>query len=309
MRIYQSHNKSNGISFAVNPSTLLSQTYRPLKLFRPTKSNVQRLKGQFKEIFEEIKLSHHGTPIITPEDLSLSRIDLTVDLYFSKDTNLSSLIHIFRKSKCLRHHKRHELEGETAHYFSIETKKSCFKIYDKIYELKKFHRCPPEMKGQNVLRLEVTMKREKFLKHFNLKRKDDLYVMLNTAHQQIRDVFCHYLNQLFPASGTHLPYAEAIRKIKWSAFDSKTKEQMLFLVEKTSRSAGLDTAAHKWKKAYNIVGNHAFDQLTKMFDQIDVNPVTLRVKEKHNIPCLRKMILSEIGYIQSIKYLKQYTFE
>src|SRR5699024_10622377 len=100
--------------------------------------------------------------------------------------------------------------------------------------------------------------------------------------------------KLFPSSGTHLPYTEAIRKIKWSAFDSKTKEQMLFLVEKTSRSAGLDTAAHKWKKAYNIVGNHAFDQLIKMFDQIDVNPVTLRVKEKHNIPCLRKMILSEI---------------
>lgn len=43
MRIYQSHNKSNGIGFIVNPSTLLSGKYQPVKLWTPTKEDVKKL--------------------------------------------------------------------------------------------------------------------------------------------------------------------------------------------------------------------------------------------------------------------------
>lgn len=81
MRLHQSHNKSNGISFAINPSTLLSQTYQPLKLFNPTKSNVHDLLEQFEQIFEEIQLFYHGRPVINSEDLSLMK-----QLHMSKST-------------------------------------------------------------------------------------------------------------------------------------------------------------------------------------------------------------------------------
>ncbi|RHR11030.1 hypothetical protein DWX58_00790 [Pseudoflavonifractor sp. AF19-9AC] len=289
MRIHQSHKKSNGISFAVNPSTLLSSEYQPLKLFKPTKSNVRELLEQFKEVLDEVQLSHHGKLVVTPEELSLSRMDLTVDLYFSKDVNLASLIRIFRKSKCPRYYKRHELKGEKKHYFSIKTKKACFKVYDKIYELKKFDRCPPERQDQKILRLEITLKREKFLKCFNLKRDDDLYTMLNAGYKQIRYVLYQYLGKMFPACGTHWTYEKAVRKIKWSDLEQTAKEQMLFLVEKTSRGAGLDTAARKWEEAYRVVKKKEFDKMMRMFDKIDVNPITLGAKEGE-IPCLRKML-------------------
>lgn len=206
MRIHQSHNKSNGISFAVNPTSLLSRKYQPLKLYKPTKGNVMDMLEQLETLFKEIQLSHCDKPVINPENLSLSRMDLTLDLYCSKDTNLSSLIRIFRKSKCPRHYKRHELKGEKAHYFSFKNKKCCFKVYDKVYELKKFDRCPPEIKNQKILRLEVSVKREKFLKYFNLKRDHNLYIMLNAGYKEIRNVLVYYLDKLFPSSGTHLPY-------------------------------------------------------------------------------------------------------
>jgi hypothetical protein len=290
MRIHQSHNKSNGISFAVNPTSLLSRKYQPLKLYKPTKGNVMDMLEQLETLFKEIQLSHCDKPVINPENLSLSRMDLTLDLYCSKDTNLSSLIRIFRKSKCPRHYKRHELKGEKAHYFSFKNKKCCFKVYDKVYELKKFDRCPPEIKNQKILRLEVSVKREKFLKYFNLKRDHNLYIMLNAGYKEIRNVLVYYLDKLFPSSGTHLPYSEAVRKIKWSALDSNTKEQMLFLLKKTSRSAGLDIVACKWKDGYGIVRPHKFEKLMNAFDTIDVNPITLGNNEQNITPCLRKII-------------------
>lgn len=99
MLLHQSHNKSNGISFAVNPSTLLEGAYQPLKLYRPAKANVAVLQSRIGDFMDEIHLSDHGKPILVPAELGLSRMDLTADLYFSKSADISSLIRLFRKSR------------------------------------------------------------------------------------------------------------------------------------------------------------------------------------------------------------------
>lgn len=124
MFLHQSHNKSNGISFAVNPSTLLAGAYQPLELYHPTKTNVAVLQSRIGDIMDEIHLSDHGEPILAPEELSLSRMDLTADLYFSKSADISSLIRLFRKSMLPRHYKRGELEGKQGYFFQLATKKS-----------------------------------------------------------------------------------------------------------------------------------------------------------------------------------------
>ena len=64
---------------------------------------------------------------------------------------------------------------------------------------------------------------------------------------------------------------------------------MLFLMEKTSRGARLDTAAQRWKQTYNIVDSRKFHSLMKQFDKLHVNPVTLTSKGKAEIPCLRSV--------------------
>lgn len=290
MRLYQSHNKSNGISFAVTPSTLLAGTYQPLELYRPTKANVAVLQEALGEFIEVVHLCNHEIPVITPEELSLSRMDLTVDLYFSESTDISSLIRLFRKSMLPRHYKRGELEGKQDYSFQLATKKISFKVYDKIYELDQDNRCPEEHRKRKVLRLEVSMKREAFLDRLDLEREDDLYTMLKAGYDHIRDEINYFLDKLFPSHGTHLPYPEAEKAIQKSKLDPDTKEQMLFLLKKTSRGAGLDTAAQKWAKTYNIVNARKFHSLMKQFDKLHVNPITLTTKDKTEIPSLRTLI-------------------
>lgn len=290
MRLHQSHDKSNGISFAVNPSTLLARAYEPLTLYEPTKENVRELQEHLSDVFDEIHLSDHGEAILNPEDLSLSRMDLTADIRFSKDADLSSLIRLFRKSMQPRHYKRCELEGKENYFFEFATKEISFKVYDKVYELKQNDRCPQKYKKQKILRIEVSMKREAFLDKLDLKRKDDLYTMLKAGYDSIGTVINHFLDKLFPAQAAHLPYPDAERIIQKSKLDSDTKKQMLFLLEKTSRSAGLDTAAQKWKQTYNIVDSRKFNSLMKRFDRLHVNPVTLTSKDKEEIPCVGTII-------------------
>ena len=301
MRLHQSHNKSNGISFAVNPSTLLAGSYQPLVLYHPTRKNVAELQERIRDFMSEIHLSDHGESILDPAKLSLSRMDLTVDLWFSRDTNLSSLIRIFRKSMLPRNYKRREIEGKQDYFFEISTKELSFKVYDKVYELAQNDRCPKKYRKEKILRLEVSMRREAFLEKLGLKRKDDLYTMLKAGYDKVCAAMREFLDKLFPADGMHLSYPEAERKIQQSKLDSDTKEQMLFLLKKTSRGAGLDTAAQKWKKAYSIVDARKFRSLMKQFDELQVNPVTLTSRNKQGIPCLRTVIEEQLDryYLQA----------
>ena len=296
MRLHQSHNKSNGISFAVNPSTLLTGAYQPLALYQPTKENVVEMQSHLADMFEEIHLSDHEMPILAPDELSLSRMDLTVDLWFSKDTDLSSLIRIFRKSMLPRHYKHRELEGKQDYFFELATKEISFKVYDKIYELEQNDRCPKKYRKERILRLEVSMRREAFLEKLGLKRKDDLFAMLKMGYDNVCAAIGEFLDKLFPAGGMHLPYPEAERKIQQSKLDSAIKEQMLFLLKKTSRGAGLDTAAQKWKETYSVVDIRKFHALMKQFDKLQVNPVTLTSREQQGIPCLRAVIEQELAH-------------
>ena len=297
MRLYQSHDKSNGISFAVNPATLLEGSYQPLGLYQPTKANVSELQEQLASIMETIQLCDYNPFVYTLDesslsqlDLSLSRMDLTADLYFDKSADIPSLIRLFRKSMIPRHYKRRELKGKEDHFFELSTKKISFKIYDKIYELTQNDRCPQKYRDRKILRLEVSLKREAFLDRLNLGRKDDLYTMLKVGYDHIHDEINYFLDKLFPARGIHLPYPEAEKRIQECKLDSDTKEQMLFLLKKVSDGAGLDTAAQKWTKTYNIVNTRKFHSLMKQFDKLHVNPITLTTKDKTEIPCLRTLI-------------------
>ena len=292
MRLYQSHDKSNGISFAVNPATLLEGSYQSLGLYQPTKANVSELQEQLASIMETIQLCDYNPFVYTLDEFSLilSRMDLTADLYFDKSADIPSLIRLFRKSMIPRYYKRRELKGKEDHFFELSTKKISFKIYDKIYELTQNDRCPKKYRDRKILRLEVSLKREAFLDRLNLGRKDDLYTMLKAGYDHIRDEINYFLDKLFPARGIHLPYPEAEKRIQECKLDSDIKEQMLFLLKKTSDGAGLDTAAQKWTKTYNVVNTRMFHSLMKQFDKLHVNPITLTSKDKTEISCLRTLI-------------------
>ena len=133
MRIFQSHNQSSGIGFIVNPSTLLSGKYQPVKLWKPTKKAVDTLLKNFDERLKLIGLSS-----VQAKDLSLSQMDLTENVWYDKGYDLTPVICCFHKCFIPRHYKETgSTDRETRkHLFVMANDTVTVKAYDKIYELK-----------------------------------------------------------------------------------------------------------------------------------------------------------------------------
>lgn len=281
MLLHQSPNRSNGIGFIINPSTLLKGAYQPVKLYHPTKKNCDKMLDILGDTLAEIGLATCGQDgleyVVHPEALSLSQMDLTMNLWLDADTELTEIVRLFRKSNVPKHFNRNKCKNADVshHCFSAQTKNLTIKAYDKVYELKQNDRCPSKLENKKMLRIEVSLKREEFLKKLNLKRKDSLYTMLSVGYQHVKEMIMGYLCKMFPCSGKHLSYRKTERILKEQVTDGILQEQMLFLVKKTSDGAGLDTATQKLKDSYKNVDNRRLKKLWTTFDKLGIHPITL----------------------------------
>lgn len=271
MRIYQSHNKSSGIGFIINPSTLLSGKYQLVKLWKPTEEAVDALLENFDGILKVI-----GLHSVKAKDLSLSQMDLTKNHWCGKGYDVTPDIRYYRKCFIPR-------RFEAVHYSDKETKRHLFvmkndtvavKAYDKIYGLKKNGRCPKSLEDEGILRYEVSLKREAFLKKLDLDRKASLYEMLLAGYENGMDILDGYYNKMFPFSGETVRYEKAKKQIESKVQDSHMKEQMLYLLEKTSDSAGLSAAVRKLKDHYKDVDDRRVKKILSAFDKLGIAPIT-----------------------------------
>ena len=106
--IYQSHDRSNGVSFVVNPSTLLKGNYQPAKLWKPTPKSFKKLTAGLDSCIDELGLDY------TANDLSLSQMDLTMNLWLDDNADVDQIIRLFQKCKYPRHFKRMHLTKKSA---------------------------------------------------------------------------------------------------------------------------------------------------------------------------------------------------
>ena len=86
-------------------------------------------------------------------------------------------------------------------------------------------------------------------------------------------------DDLFPCAGEHLPYQKAERKIRKTVTDPTIQEQMLFLLEKSSRSDHLGIALEKTMIRYGVEKKDVKKRLG-CFDEIGVNPITFKKDSK-----------------------------
>ena len=297
---WQSHDCSNGIGIIINPNTLLDCSCSPIQLFDPSCKSCDRLLEQVEEVLHTLKLEDdpfYRNLIVQPEELSLSQMDLTMNLCFSKDADLVEIIRLFSKGNLPRSFDRKSCSTpeETSHCFIASSHTVTFKAYDKVYDLKRYGRCPPELEHKKILRIEVSLKRKSFLKKLELDRDDDLYTMLSTGYEAVWPVLENYLERLFPCSGTHRTYQETIRRIDSSNLPDTKKERMTYLVAKTSAGAGLDTALKKMKKEFSLSDYRTIDALYDAFEKLDINPITLcNNSDLSEVPSIRKMIKKSI---------------
>ena len=225
-------------------------------------------------------------------------MDLTMNLWLSDDADLPELIRLFKKAKLPKHFKSHSLNDPDIdqHIFAMKCGNVVFKVYDKIYELQKNHRCPDELAGKKLLRIEVSLKREAFVKKLGLNRADDLHTMLKAGYDAMDEILLDYLLKLFPCTGRHLPFDEAIRCIQRSGLKGKQKEQLCFLVRKISEGAGWNTALDKLRKEHSIRDKRTIQALYRAFDSLDLNPIPLRNDSTfESLPFILDMIQQAIS--------------
>ena len=99
-----------------------------------------------------------------------------------------------------------------------------------------------------------------------------------------------FLAKLFPVASPYLPYPQAEERIFKSKLDADTKEQMHFLLQKTSRCTGLGTAAQKWKQTYNDVNARKFHSMIRKFYKLHINPIPFPSVERKSVLGLRALI-------------------
>ena len=159
---------------------------------------------------------------------------------------------------------------------SEKQKRGCVvvKVYDKIHELKENDRCPKSLKDEQILRFEVSMKREAFLRKLGLERDAPLYEMLRAGYDQGKDILADYQEKIYPFAGEIVKYDAAKKLIHGKVKDSSLQEQMLYLLEKTSDSAGVSAAVRKLKDHYNHVDDRQIKKIFEEFNKLGIAPIT-----------------------------------
>ena len=133
------------------------------------------------------------------------------------------------------------------------------------------------------------MDREAFLKRLKADKDTSAYELLECGDACIEKIVRKYLKKMFPCTGDHLRYDAARGRImRERDLEEETREQMLFVLKKTSKGSGLDTALKKLTAQF---GPEAKTGVLAAFDRLGINPITLPNESKlKQCPSLRQLL-------------------
>ena len=296
MDLNQTISTPSGIRFAINPSTYQTREYNPLSLYKPkeysttTKDIITTIRKELASVSKEKKIKKNK--------FSLSRIDITCDLYFDPVIDITEIIRLFRKSYRPRYFKEDysSPKGQKIdknYCFRIRSKHVSITIYDKTYDMIRKGYRKKDTKSDQVLRLEISLDHEGYKRklgsdHIKALTHDEIAFEL---YQQIPTIMNSHLKRLFPCNGKHLPYEKAKAIIERQINDETKQEQMLFMLKKASSDACLNVAAEECMNRFGITGK-VIKRLYKDFDKLDVNVLTFRKDSKiKNLPSFRFLLV------------------
>ena len=170
--------------------------------------------------------------------------------------------------------KTKDPERANQHSYCIRYKQVSLLCYDKIDQLKMAGHCLREREDAAVLRLEVQLKRPALKRALGKRALEDNAALLKAASDQVAEVIHSYLSRMFPCSGTHLQYEDAVsvvQKIKKETL----REQMLYLLRKVSDAATWDSASRKLNEHYTDVTDKQIKKIHCKFDELGISPITL----------------------------------
>ena len=289
MKVYQESQRPSAIRIILNPSTLITREYVPERLYWPKKKFLKQMVKFIQEEFENTK--RHRKWQFDVERLSLSRVDITWNLYFPAEADLTEVIRLFKHG--YRKKKDRVVTFRDAkkdrHSFRVVYPDVVLTVYDKSFQVRQKHRETRD--GMQILRIELSLKRSAYLRMLKLPVGVDYDEVLQDAVISMSKVLKKYLKRMFPCVGRHLTYPTAVKEIQEKVADEVLREKMMFLLNKASRSDSLSMAMEKTMVEYGM-GKKDVEKLLKKFDQVDVNPITFKKDSKmKELPGIRKMLL------------------
>lgn len=309
IRLFQSERRSNGIFFAISPASVQKGEHKPLRLSSPESCPFEDVKKELTKVFRKIELQSLDDSEITTDRLKLSRVDITLNCWFDQETDLKQIIRLF-------HHSRlpcgfRQIKNNDG-YFNCGTSSGniTIKAYDKVARMKQLDECPKKRKDDIILRIEITLMRDKFIELFSIRRKDSIESMLQAIYDGGLAVILDYLKQMFPCRADHNKFKNTKSRINEKIKEGKKakdfRERMIFLIEKTEKKNGqLDLAIEKLMKEYKLQANQ-IDAVLKKFDKIGCNPITIPNKsEIPSIPNISRLIEECDSIVKPVSKLEE----
>ena len=315
MRINKSDiQEFNYIKYIINPSSLSNNCFEPENLYIPVRDNRiidNTLAGVIND-FNYLGATYDKDWHFSYDRLSLSRIDLTRNIYFDIDVNLCELIRLFKKS----YRKSNFLpvsfgDERDKHSFRIKSQddSQSLSVYDKIYEIKNHHKnSDVKYDSMNILRVEISLKRSEFIRMLKETCSVDELSMMSFDEMIYKvyflrnRVFRKYLSLVFRCSGKHYPFDVAQRIIRKEIDSSVDVERMIYFMNKVSNSVTYHIAMEKTMRHFNISQN-VFFRIERLFDKINVNPICfVKNSDSKSMESFYKMMFNQ-------KYYSRYTGE
>ena len=292
LQIDQQFQIPSAIRIIVNPSTLSSGAYGPEALYHPKMYDgvLQKAVSLLKETFANTQ--EHRRWKFDPQHLSLSRVDLTWNLYLPPETEVPDLIRLFKQS-C---HKGTDTRVtfsdplQDKHSFRLQRGDMMLTVYDKQFQISQRTKRPVKPKKKQILRIEFALRRKEYLRVMKLSNDMPLDPLFWTIVCGMESIPGRYLAKQFPCTGTHWCYPEAKKRIEAAILQADRKELILFLLEKASRCKSLTGAMEQTQQEYGL-STKRMKHILKEFDRLDVNPITLPKRSKlSRFPSFRRIL-------------------
>ena len=266
------------VSVRVEPCRVLGSK-DPTALYSYSQKSYRKLEDICNRYLEQLCIPGELCSI------PVSRCDLTCNLVFRSQDIVDAYLRLLKKS-CLipsyravkfNVHEKKAKDPKRANKYShcIQCRQATFLCYDKIDQLKMIGRCPKEWDDCFILRLEAQLKCPALKRHLDKETLEDNLSLLKAASEHALPVISSYLTRMFPCTAPHLRHENAVSAVMKNVKKERLREQMLFLLRKTSDGAGLDTAAQKLREVYTDVNNKRLKKILYKFKALNVNPITL----------------------------------
>lgn len=262
------------VTVQIEPCRLLGDR-DPTALFHPTKQNYGALLKRLGNVFATLSISGE------PDTMPLCRVDITENIFLDSPDMVQGYLHVLKKSLIPRDYKLEKFhKGKAKDVHRANQHSHCLKAnhvtvlaYDKVDQLQMIGRGDELIDEKSILRIEVQMKRKKFLQYVGEETVGNRAI-LKELYRQREVILEDYRKKMGLVYGDHFTYQNAVHRIERNIKKPELRERMLLLLRKCSDRKNL-TQAIKYLEEEGGASRKQIQCLLEKFRKIGVSPISL----------------------------------